>query len=127
MKNITIVYWTVTGLMAALMLLSAVPDILRVPQALAIFGHLGYPAYLLPLLGAAKTLAVATVLAVGIPTLREWAYAGLVFDVAGALYSHVSVGDPASAWAPALVALSLVLGSYAAYRVRAQQAVVSPA
>jgi hypothetical protein len=45
-------------------------------------------------------------------------FAGLTFDVTGALYSHLSVGDPPSAWTPAVVALALLAGSYVAYRAR---------
>jgi DoxX-like protein len=110
--------WIVTGLMAALMLLSAVPDVLRIPNALQVFNHLGYPAYLLVFLGTAKILGVLAVLVPGLPRIKEWAFAGLTFDVSGALYSHLSVGDPPGAWTPAVIALSLVLGSYAAYRMR---------
>jgi hypothetical protein len=110
--------WIVTGLMAALMLLSAVPDVLRIPDALAVFRHLGYPAYLLPFLGTAKILGVAAVLVPWLSRLKEWAFAGLTFDLTGALYSHLSVGDPASAWMPAAIGLLLMAASYLAYRTR---------
>jgi len=110
--------WIVTGLMATLLLLSAVPDVLRIPGALLVFKHLGYPPYLLPFLGTAKMLGVAAVLVPGLPRIKEWAFAGLTFDVTGALYSHLSIGDPPDAWMPALIALVLVGGSYLAYRVR---------
>ena len=110
--------WMVTGLMAALMLLSAVPDVLRIPNALIVFKHLGYPSYLLVFLGTAKILGVVAVLVPGLPRIKEWAFAGLTFDVTGALYSHLSVGDPSSVWAPAVLALALIVGSYVAYRMR---------
>ena len=108
----------VTGVMAALLLLSAVPDVLRIPGALSVFAHLGYPAYLLVFLGTAKILGVVAVLLPGPPRLKEWAFAGLTFDVSGALYSHLSVQDPASAWTPAAIALTLVAGSYVAFRLQ---------
>ena len=110
--------WLVTGAMAGLMVLSAVPDVLRIPGALMIFAHLGYPAYLLTFLGTAKILGVAAVLVPGLPRIKEWAFAGLTFDVTGALYSHLSVGDPPTAWAPAVVALVLVTSAYALHRTR---------
>ena len=110
--------WIVTGLIATLMVLSAVPDVLRFPAALSVFAHLGYPAYLLVFLGTAKLLGVATVLAPGAPRIKEWAFAGLTFDLTGALYSHLSVGDPPAAWLPAFVGLFLVSSSYVAYRLR---------
>jgi hypothetical protein len=113
--------WAITGLMAALMLLSAVPDVLRVPGALSVFKHLGYPSYLLLFLGTAKILGVVAVLVPGFRRLKEWAFAGLTFDVSGALYSHLSVGDPPSAWMPAAVALALIGGSYITYRLRIER------
>ena len=112
------IYWVFTGLMAAFMLMSSIPDVLRVEQAVDIFEHLGYPGYLLPFLGTAKILGVIAVLVPAAGRLKEWAYAGLVFDVAGALYSHVSVGDPASAWALPLIAFFLIGGSYISGRLR---------
>jgi DoxX-like family len=110
--------WIVTGLMAALMLLSAVPDVLRLSGAVSVFRHLGYPAYLLPFLGTAKMLGVAVILVPGVSRIKEWAFAGLLFDLTGAFYSHLSVNDPASRWMPAVVGLVLVAGSYVAYRMR---------
>jgi len=88
---------------------------------LAVITHLGYPSYLLLFLGTAKTLGVAAVLAPGFRRLKEWAFAGLTFDVSGALYSHLSVGDPPSAWMPAALALALITGSYVAYRSRSER------
>lgn len=121
MRARTWIGWIVTGLMAALILLSAVPDVLRIPGALMVFKHLGYPPFLLVFLGTAKILGVTAVLVPGFPRIREWAFAGLTFDVTGALYSHLSVGDPPAAWTPAVIALTLVSGSYIAYRMRRSQ------
>lgn len=122
MRTQKIIGWTVTGFMAGFMLLSAIPDVLRIPAALDIMKHLGYPTYLLLFLGTAKTLGVLAVIVPGIPRIKEWAFAGLTFDVAGALYSHLSVGDSPTGWAPAVVGLLLVAGSYVAYRMRATRA-----
>ena len=113
-------YWVVTGLMAAFMLMASIPDVLRQRQAIEVFGHLGYPAYLLPFLGTAKILGVIAVLIPGSGRLKEWAYAGLIFDITGALYSHLSVGDPMSVWGFAVIGLVLVGGSYVFGRLRTQ-------
>jgi hypothetical protein len=118
MKTNTWVRWVFTALAAALMVLSALPDVLRVPGAVMVFRHLGYPAYLLPFLGTAKLLGVAAVLAPGVPRIKEWAFAGLTFDLVGALYSHLSIGDPPNVWIPAAVGLMLVSGAYGAHRLR---------
>ena len=118
MKRGKRLYWIVTGLMAAFMLMASIPDILRIPQAADLFRHLGYPSYLLPFLGTAKTLGVIAILAPGVPLLKEWAYAGLSFDLIGALYSHLSVGDPPSLRIFPVIGLLLVTGSYLVYRRR---------
>lgn len=117
-KGISRTYWVVTSLMAAFMLLGSVTDVFAVPQAVDFFKHLGYPAYLLPFLGVAKTLGVITVLVPVSRTLKEWAYAGLVIDLTGAVYSHLSVGDPVSAWGFPVIGLLLVGSSYAFNRLR---------
>jgi hypothetical protein len=116
MKSSKTIYWILTGLMTAFMLMASLPDVLQADQAVMIFSHLGYPRYLLPFLGTAKILGVIAVLIPGLRRLKEWAYAGLVFDVVGALYSHVSVGDPPSAWVFPLIGLLLVGGSYLLYQ-----------
>ena len=117
-RRINSVYWMVTGLMAAFMLMASIPDVLRQRQAIEVFAHLGYPAYLLPFLGTAKILGVFAVLPPGAGRLKEWAYAGLIFDLAGALYSHLSVGDPVSVWGFAVVGLVLVGASHVLGRLR---------
>jgi hypothetical protein len=115
MNKTKLFYWIVTGLMAALMTLASVPDVLRIPEAVEIFKHLGYPEYLLPFIGIAKLLGVIAVLMPRFPRLKEWAYAGLAFDVIGAFYSHLAVGDPPSSWIFPVIALALILGSYFLY------------
>ncbi len=112
-----VAYWIVTILMPALMVLSAIPDILMVEGAVEMFTHLGYPKYLIPFIGVAKILGVLAVVIPGIPrSLKEWAYAGLMIDLVGALYSHISVGDSALFFIAPVIAVVLVSGSYLLYR-----------
>lgn len=115
MKKTKIIYWIVTGILSALILLGAIPDLLSVPEAQTMFKHLGYPMYLLPFLGLAKILGVIAILVPRFPRLKEWAYAGLFFDLAGAMYSGYAKGDPASQWAPILVGFVLIFVSYSYY------------
>ena len=86
------------------------------------FRRLGYTPHLLLFLGTAKILGVAAVLTPGIPRVKEWTFASLTFDLCGALYSHLSVGDPPSVWMPAVIGLVLIAGSYIAYRTRPSRA-----
>ena len=118
-----IIYWIVTGLMAAFMLMASIPDILMIPEAVEVFGHLGYPTYLLPFIGIAKILGVITVLVPVFRTLKEWAYAGLVFDLIGAFYSHLAVGDPVSSSIFPIIGLLLVGGSYFLYQATTRKSV----
>ncbi len=109
MKKINTLYWVFTGLFGAFMLLSAIPDILVVPDAIRVIQtELGYPAYIIPFLGVAKTLGVIAILIPGYPRLREWAYAGLMIDLVGALYSLIAIGTTFLNCLP--MALPIVLG-----------------
>jgi hypothetical protein len=115
MKKINVLYWSFTGLLSALMVLGSIPDIMLVPDAVALFEHLGYPTYLLPFLGIAKLLGIVAILVPGFPRIKEWAYAGLFFDLLGAMYSSIAVGDPASQWLLFLIGFVLIGGSYTFY------------
>jgi uncharacterized membrane protein YphA (DoxX/SURF4 family) len=115
MKRTKTLYWIFTGLLAALMLMSGITNALTVADAVTLFKHLGYPVYLSPFLGVAKILGVLAILVPRWPRLTEWAYAGFVFDLSGAMYSGIAVGDPASAWAPILIGFALIAASYIFY------------
>ncbi len=92
MKKINIIYWISTGIFAALMLLSAIPDAVVSSDAINIMvTQLGYPKYIIPFIGIAKIIGVIVILIPGFPRLKEWAYAGLAIDLAGAIYSGLSV------------------------------------
>ncbi len=117
MKKINIAYWIFTILMAILMTISAIPDIISVPEAVTmVTTHLGYPPYFLPFIGVAKALGVIAILVPGFPRIKEWAYAGFVFDMTAAVYSTICVGDPVSKWLPIIVmGIIVVGGSYYFY------------
>ncbi len=89
MKRLNILYWTVTVLFAVFMLFTAIPDIVRQPEAMQFIQALGYPDYFIPFIGVAKVLGSIAILLPWFPRLKEWAYAGLFFDLIGALYSLI--------------------------------------
>ena len=91
MKKTNIFYWTFTGLFALAMLSSGIPNMMATKEWIDLFSSLGYPTYLLPALGAAKVVGAIIILIPGIPRLKEWAYAGLFFDLIGATYSILMV------------------------------------
>jgi len=90
MKRTNLVYWIVTGLFSAFMLFSAIPDMLATKEAVDFITNLGYPAYFVPFIGVAKILGVIAILIPGYPRIKEWAYAGLFFDLVGAVYSNLT-------------------------------------
>lgn len=92
MKKTKIFYWIFTGLFAAFMLSSAIPDILVLDDAAKFITDLGYPKYIVAFLGVAKLLGSIAILIPGFPRIREWAYAGLFFDLIGATYSAIALG-----------------------------------
>lgn len=92
MKKINIIYWIFTGIFAALMLFSAIPDALSTKDAVAFMTMLGYPKYFISFIGIVKILGVIAILLPIPPRLKEWAYAGLAFDLMGAIYSIIGSG-----------------------------------
>jgi hypothetical protein len=74
---------------------------------------LGYPLYFMTILGAWKVLGGAVILAPGLPRLKEWAYAGIVFDLTGAALSHAFAGDPAAKLVNPLILTGIALASWA--------------
>lgn len=128
MKKTKITYWILTGLLAVLMTFSSIPDIIPTKEATDfITGHLGYPEYFLRFIGIAKMLGVVAIITPGFPRLKEWAYAGFVFDLAGAMYSCAAVGDPVSAWAPLIIGHILIAASYIFYHKVQRQKSLHPA
>jgi hypothetical protein len=112
-KKQKLIYWSITALFLLPMAGSGVLEALLHPPAstAATFTHLGYPPYLLTMLGVAKILGAAAIVSGQSRRLKEWAYAGYVFDLLGAVVSHLVVGDGPLALVPASI-LGLVLGSY---------------
>jgi hypothetical protein len=76
-------------------------------------GRLGYPEYVMTLLGAWKVLGAVALLAPGLPRLKEWAYAGAFFDLSGAVASHLLSGDAPSNAIPPFVIGMLAMASWA--------------
>jgi hypothetical protein len=121
MKKTNIIYWTVTGLFAAFMLFSSIPDVLVVPDAVTFMTHLGYPVYFIPFIGIAKLLGIIAILVPGYPRIKEWAYAGLTYDLIGATYSVILTGDPGYGWTFMFLPLLFLAISYTYYHKRKKQ------
>jgi len=91
MKRTNIIFWISTGLLGLVMFASGVQNMLITADSVALITDtLGYPKYIIAFLGVAKMLGVVAILIPGYPRIKEWAYAGLFFDLLGAFYSTIA-------------------------------------
>jgi DoxX-like family len=104
-----VAYWVITGLVCAELLTGGVWDLVRTHHVVEVLTQLGYPVYMLAIIGAWKLLAVPALLAPGFARLKEWAYAGIFFEMTGAAVSHGVCGEGAAMFGPlALAGLAVV-------------------
>jgi hypothetical protein len=106
-----IIYWISTILIVLGMLPGGIGQIFHAKWSLDLFQSLGYPLYLLAVIGTWKVLGSIVLLIPKAPMIKEWAYAGFFFAMTGAVYSHIASGDPLRASSP-LVLLILVVVSW---------------
>jgi uncharacterized membrane protein YphA (DoxX/SURF4 family) len=112
-KRNKIIYWIATVWLALGMVSTAIVQVMRVPEEADMFARLGYPVYLLTLLGVWKILGSIAVLVPKFPLLKEWAYAGFFFAMSGAVVSHIAMGDGAKElFGPALLIVLTVVSWY---------------
>jgi len=91
-STINILYWICTILFAGLMIFTAVGGVKPNAQNMEIMVKgLGYPVYFIQFISWAKIFGAIAILIPGLKTIKEWAYAGLFFDIVGAIYSGISV------------------------------------
>ena len=90
-KTINLIYWTSTIIFAALMIFSAVGGLKPSQDAIQLMhDFLGYPVYFIQFISIAKLVGSIVILIPGLDRIKEWAYAGLFFDLASAIYSGVA-------------------------------------
>ncbi len=104
-------YWITTALVALVMAVSGTFALLHLPRMAEKAAHLGYPSYFLTLLGIAKLLGTAVLLAPRGPQVKEWAYAGFGIVLVSACVSHFASGDGPASLEP-LLFLALLAVSY---------------
>lgn len=93
MKIKTIAYWTTTAIVLFVMLSGALGELTQQWGTLETHTVLGYPVYLLTIIGTWKILGSTAFIVPGFPRLKEWAYAGMFINMTGAFLSHAIVGD----------------------------------
>ena len=90
-RNI-IAYWVTTALVVFELTMGGAWDVLRTPQVRGLIERLGYPPYFLVILGTWKLLGAVALVIPRFPRLKEWAYAGVFFDLTGAVASLSASG-----------------------------------
>jgi len=105
-------YWITTSLASLNLLIAGTAYLAGVQVVHDGFAELGYPAYLVTVLGGCKVLGSVALLVPRLPRLKEWAYAGITFNLIGAAVSHAAVGHPAAKVIAPLVVLGFVIASW---------------
>jgi uncharacterized membrane protein YphA (DoxX/SURF4 family) len=112
MKNArNVFYWIFTLWLALGMVSTGVVQLLKVKTEVAFITQMGYPVYLLSIIGFWKILGSVAVLVPRFPLLKEWAYAGFFFVMTGAVASHLLSGVMEK-MIPAILLLALTIISY---------------
>jgi uncharacterized membrane protein YphA (DoxX/SURF4 family) len=109
----TIAYWVATILGPASFVIGGVLFLARAEQPSTALAELGYPPYLLKILGVWKILGAITAVVPGFPRLKEWMYAGFFFELTGAAASHALAGHSIGKVLEPVVFLVFVLASWA--------------
>jgi len=113
----SIAYWICTALTAFFFVSGGLAYALAVPDVVDGVTVLGFPVYFVRMLGVWKVLGGLAILAPGLPRVKEWAYAGILFDLIGASVASSVMGAAIGAewWhvlAPMMVA-AIMAGSWA--------------
>jgi len=111
-KAKTMGYWVTTGLLVFCMT-GGIFELLGLKTTMEGIMRLGYPSYIIPALGLGKVLAIFAILWPGFPRLKEWAYAGIFFNMMGAFVSHVARNDAAWSIVVAVTVAAITLASWA--------------
>jgi uncharacterized membrane protein YphA (DoxX/SURF4 family) len=112
-KRDKIIYWISTPWLALGMLSTGFVQLIKMKEEADMFTHLGYPEYLLTILGVWKILGVIAILIPKFPLIKEWAYAGFFFAMSGAVISHLAIGDGAKElFGPMLLIVLTVVSWY---------------
>jgi hypothetical protein len=107
-----IIYWIATAWLSLGMLSTGFVQLLKIKGETDFILNLGYPEYILTLLGATKILGVLAVLVPKFPLLKEWAYAGFFFMMMGAIYSHIAGGNINGIFPPLLLLVLTIVSWY---------------
>jgi hypothetical protein len=112
-KHRTTAYWLVTAVVVGESAIGGTLDLLRAAPFYPLMIQLGYPGYLATILGVAKLIAAAILVAPRLPRLKEWAYAGIMINMIGATASNIAGHQPVSNVVPPVVFACFAMASWA--------------
>lgn len=107
-----IIYWVATLFLSIGMLAGGIQQMLQIGGYNEIVTRLGYPLYMLSILGVWKILGVIAILVPKFPIVKEWAYAGFFFVMTGAAISHIAMKEPFVEVVPSLTLLTAIIASW---------------
>lgn len=111
-KTKKITYWVSTIFLSFGMLAGGIQQMLQIGGYNEIITQLGYPLYLLSILGTWKILGVVAILIPKKALLKEWSYAGFFFAMSGATISHLAVGQSITEAMPSIILLLVTITSW---------------
>ncbi len=112
-KRNKIIYWIATVWLALGMTSTGIVQLIKMDEEVINFNSLGYPLYLMTLIGWWKILGVIAILIPKTPMLKEWAYAGFFFAMSGAIISHLANSHGATElFGPSLLLVLAILSWY---------------
>lgn len=111
-KRNKIIYWIATIWLALGMVSTGIVQLIKMEEEVNNFNALGYPLYLMTIIGIWKLLGVIALFIPGFPLLKEWAYAGFFFVMSGAVISHIAVGHGGTTIFGPLLLLLLTITSW---------------
>ncbi|OUJ75084.1 DoxX family protein [Hymenobacter crusticola] len=120
-KTLTTFYWALTILCSLSMLMAGVVEMMRSAEGQEIMRHLGYPVYILTIIGVGKTLGALALIQNAFRTLKEWAYAGFTINMLGAAASRAYAGDSLALILSPFLFLAVLLTSYFLWKKRLAQ------
>ena len=119
-KAATWTYRILTAFIVITMTIAGWMLLMRVGPNVEGVTHLGFPLYLCSILGVAKILAGVAIAQNRFPLIKEWAYAGYSFNLAGATASHVLAHDSVDKTITPAIILILLLSSYYLWKKQKQ-------
>lgn len=115
-KTLKTTYWVIISLFALMMLADGIAGISQQKDGQEAFRQLGYPTYLMTIIGTAKILGAIALLQTKFSRLKEWAFAGFTFNFLGASASWAFVGSQVFNIVLPLIMLAILLLAYGLWK-----------